>query len=65
MECRSRNNGMLRNDTHTDLGTGLHFVTFSCIELSVYEIVQGYRNGYPFPEGENIVLGEMDLFLED
>ena len=26
---------------------------------------QGYRNGYPFSEGENIVLGETDPFLED
>ena len=26
---------------------------------------QGYRNGYPFPEGENIVLGETYPFLED
>ena len=26
---------------------------------------QGYRNRYPFAEGENIVLGEMDLFLKD
>ena len=26
---------------------------------------RGYRNGYPFPEGENFILGEMDLFPED
>ena len=26
---------------------------------------QGYRNGYPFPEDENIVLGETDPLLED
>ena len=26
---------------------------------------QGYRNGYPFPEGENIVLRQTDPFLEN
>ena len=26
---------------------------------------QGYRNRYPFPEGENIVLGETDPVLAD
>ena len=28
-------------------------------------IGRGYRNGYPFPEGENIVLGETNPFYED
>ena len=32
----------------------------------VYYVYGGdYRNGYPFPEGENIVLGETDPFHED
>ena len=35
-ECRSRNNGMLRNNLQTDLGTGLQFVTFNYLDTKLH-----------------------------